>query len=252
MIGLMKYSSLAALTLFVAACGPSYGPTVIPPGYDKGQTGLDFLPEKADRGYLFSSYDAKGKSSWRNNWAANLDLTGVSWNDPRCATLVAPGYVVMAAHFTRPAEVPLAFHDRSGKLHERRIVATKRLAIGDITVGKLDQPLPSEVKWYRFANASDATLRRPAIISHEKATLSVHRIEAVGANAISFAWIPGLNPVYGRNLISGDSGHPSFLIKNGGLVLLETHTSGGPGTGPFYGSPDVQAAVRAAISEMGN
>lgn len=245
---------LAALVMTVCSCansGKSYGPTVIPPGYDPGQTGLGFLPEQAVRGYLFKSYKADGNSRWNNNWATNLDLTGVAWNDPRMATLISPSHVVMAAHFNRPLDIPLVFHDRSGTPYERRIVASKNLAVGDITVARLNAPLPPQVKWYRFANASDATIGRPAIVSHEKATVSVHRIQAVGGNTISFSWIPGLNPVYGRNLIPGDSGHPSFLIKNGRLVLLETHTSGGPGSGPFYGSPAVQASVQAAMAEMG-
>ncbi|MDG1671900.1 MAG: hypothetical protein P8H96_13615, partial [Akkermansiaceae bacterium] len=41
---------------------------------------------------------------------------------------------------------------------------------------------------------------------------------------------------WGKKLIKGDSGNPSFLIDGQELVLVETHTSGGPGAGPFYGS----------------
>ena len=67
---------------------------------------------------------------------------------------------------------------------------------------------------------------------------------------VRLGYIPEINPVYGRNLIVGDSGNPSFLIVNGQLVLLETHTTGGPGAGPFYGDPNIQAAIRAAIAEM--
>lgn len=247
-----RYAALAAISIALSSCSPSFGPTVIPPGLDQGQKGLEFLPEKAVRGYVFKSYSADGKASWHDNWATRLDLSGVAWNDPRCATLISANHVVMAAHFIRPADIPLVFHDRDGKPHQRTVTAVKSIPGTDIAVAKLSAPMPPQVRRYPFANASDAWIGRPAIVSHEKRTVSVHRISSVQGTLISFEWIPGLNPVYGRNLIPGDSGHPSFVIKNGGLALLETHSSGGAGTGPFYGSLAVQAAVRAAMAELGN
>jgi hypothetical protein len=221
-------------------------------GGDPAQSGLGFLPKQAERGTLFSYYQPKGRSKWKNNWAGRLDLTGVSWNDPRTATLISPSHVVMAGHFIRPADVPVMFHDKNGKPYERFIAKVRPLGgVGDIAVAKLNLPLPPEVKFYRFAKSSEATIGRPVIITDQTSTLSVHRIAAVNGGSIRFEYIPGLNPYYGRNLIVGDSGNPSFLLQNNGeLVLLETHTTGGPGAGPFYGDPKVQAAIRAAISDM--
>jgi hypothetical protein len=103
-----------------------------------------------------------------------------------------------------------------------------------------------------MANASDATIGRPVITSDQTSTLSVHRIGSINGAVVFLDHVPGLNPVYRRNLVVGDSGHPSFLLKGGQLVLLETHTTGGPGAGPFYGDPAVQASVRAAMAELGN
>ena len=216
------------------------------------QAGLGFLPAKAEKGTLFQYYQPKGLSKWRNNWTHALDLTGVSWNDSRTATLIAPSYVVMAAHFTRPSEVPVMFHDRKGNPCERYISKVRILNVGDIAVAKLNLPVPSGVKCYRFANAADAAIGRPVIVSDQTNTLSVHRIEAVSGGVIRFGYIPGLDGTYQRNLIVGDSGNPSFLLKNAELVLLETHTTGGPGAGPCYADPGVQAAIHAAIAEMGN
>jgi hypothetical protein len=122
--------------------------------------------------------------------------------------------------------------------------------VGDIAVARLHLPLPPEVKPYRLANASDATVGTPVIVSDQTKTLSVHQIEAVAGAMIRFGYVPGLNPVYQRNLIVGDSGNPSFLLKIGELLLLETHTTGGPGAGPFYGDPAVQAAIRRAMAEL--
>jgi hypothetical protein len=103
---------------------------------------------------------------------------------------------------------------------------------------------------YRLAKAGDATPGTPVIVSDQTKTLSVHQVEAVTGGMIRLGYIPGLNPIYQRNLIVGDSGNPSFLLKNGELVLLETHTTGGPGAGPFYGDPAVQAAIRRAMAEL--
>lgn len=244
---MMKFVLPITLAILLGACAPGYGPSL----QGEGQSGLGFLPKKAEKGTLFVYYQPKTASKWENNWTSKLDLTGVSWNDSRTATLIAPSYVVMAAHYARPSSVPVMFHDKRGKPYERFIIATKMLTeVGDIAVARLHLPLPPEVKPYRFAKLSQATVGRPVIVSDQTNTLSVHRIEAVAGGMIRFGYIPGLNPIYQRNLIVGDSGNPSFLLENSELVLLETHTTGGPGAGPFYGDPAVQAAIRRAMLEL--
>ena len=246
----MKSIWLIVISALLCACGTGGNPTMATGTPD--QAGLGFLPVKAEKGTLFQYYQPKAGSKWRNNWTHSLDLTGVSWNDSRTATLIAPSYVVMAAHFTRPADVPVMFHDRNGNPYERYISKVRILSVGDVAVAKLNLPLPSTVTCYHFADAADATVGRPVIISDQTNTLSVHRIDAVSGPVVQFGFIPGLDKIYQRNLIVGDSGNPSFLLKNGGLVLLETHTTGGPGAGPCYADPTVQAAIRAAMAEMGN
>ncbi len=244
----MKSAFLFSLSLLFGACAPANGPSMIPPG----QSGLGFLPPQAEKGVLFRYYQPKAGSKWQNNWTAKLDLTGVSWNHARTATLISPSHVVMAAHFARPSDVAVMFHDKKGNAYERFITAVRTPGVGDITVARLNLPLPTEVKHYRLANASDATINRPVIVTDQTSTLSVGRIEAISGGVVRLGYVPGLNPLYQRNLIVGDSGHPSFLWKNGELLLLETHSTGGPGAGPFYGDPQVQAAIRAAMAEMGN
>lgn len=239
-----------ATSLAISACGPSRGPTFTSPTAATG--GLDFLPKSAERGTLFRYYQPQAKAAWRNNWTAAFDLTGVSWNDTTTATLIAPQFVVMAAHYPRSPHVPVVFHDKQGNYHERFVTATRNVPGVDVAVGKLNLPLPAAVKRYRFASVADATPGRPVIITDQTKTLSVHRIGTVNGNVISFVPVPDLSPYYGRNLVKGDSGNPSFIVKNGDLVLLETHTTGGPGAGPFYGSPQVQAGIRDAISALGN
>lgn len=241
--------ALLLIPLLMGSCVPSAGPSILP---GSRVSELGFLPPTAKKGDLFQYYQAMTPSKWLNNWAANLDLTGVSWNDSRTATLVSPSHVVMAAHFMRPANVAVMFHDKKGRPYERYITGVKVLNTGDIAVARLNLPLPAEVKWYPFANASDAQIGRPVIVSDQTKTLSVHRVDAVAGAVVRFGYFPALNVIYQRNLIAGDSGNPSFVIKGGMLYLLETHTTGGAGAGPFYGDPGVQASIRAAMVELGN
>ena len=240
---------LCLLPLLICSCGPAATPSILP---GSPVSGVDFLPKNAEKGALFKYYQAKTSSKWRNNWAANLDLTGVSWNDSRTATLISPSHVVMAAHFMRPASVAVMFHDKKGKPYERFITGVKVLNTGDIAVARLNLPLPPEVKWYRLANHSDAHLGRPVVVSDQTMTLSIHRINAIAGPIVQFGYMSELDPIYQRNLIVGDSGNPSFIVKGQTLFLIETHTTGGPGTGPFYGDPAVQASINAAMAELGN
>jgi hypothetical protein len=231
---------------FLACCS---GPALLP---STANNPLELLPATPEKGRLFNYYQPRGESQWRNNWTAGFDFTGVSWNDTRCVTLISPVHVVMAKHYMRDSKTPVMFHSRLGQPEERYIVAWKTLeSVGDIAVGKLNMPLPSGYKAYRFASASDATPGKPVITTDQTLTASIHRIGAVHGAAVALEYEPSIDPIYRRNLIPGDSGHPTFILKNGELLLLETHTTGGPGAGPFYGDPGVQAAIRQAVDELG-
>jgi len=246
----MKFLVLLVAAGFLCACGPAGQPARTPVALKSGELG--FLPAKPEKGALFQYYQPKARSKWRNNWTAQLNLTGVSWNDSRTATLIAPSYVVMAAHYTRPADVSVMFHDQKGTPHERFIAAVRPIPGADIAVAKLHLPLPPGIKPYRLARASEATIGRPVIITDQTKSLSVHRIEGVSGSSIHFGYIAALDSAYRRNLVVGDSGNPSFLLTSDGLALLGTHTTGGPGAGPCYGDPGVQSAIRAAMAAMGN
>jgi len=221
-------------------------------GCGSANADLSFLPDKPVKGSVFRSYEPKGRSKWAKNWTSAFDLTGVSWNDTRTATLVAPSYVVMAGHHFRDGHTPVMFHDRDGNPHERYIVAVRGLGEGsDVAVGKLNLPVPKGVKIYRFAKPSQATVGRPVLVSDQTMTISVHEIGGVGGKVIGFRFAEKLDPIYRRNLIVGDSGNPSFILEKGELLLLETHTTGGPGAGPFYANPEIQAGIKRVMAELG-
>lgn len=228
----------------VASCAnPPVGPTA---------DGYDFLPVRPEKGTLFRYYHPKERSPWTRNWAGSLDLTGVSWNDQRTATLITRRHVVMAGHFIRQKNVPVVFHDRQGRPHERFITGVRNLHhVGDVAVARLHQDLPEGVASYRFSRPDEAVPGRRVIITDQTRTLSVHRIARVEGRKIRFLFDTRLEAIYHRNLIGGDSGNPSFLVRpDGELALLGTHTTGGPGAGPFYGDPEVQAAIREAIADL--
>jgi hypothetical protein len=178
-------------------------------------------------------------------------MTGVSWNDPRTATLIDEQHVVMAAHFVRPADVPIMFHDRDGKPVERYVVRVISLApMADVAVGKLNMPVPPSIKQYGFASVGELQSGRAVLITDQTKTISVHQIQQMSGNTISFSYHPQLDATYRRNLIVGDSGNPTFILSNNDLKLVETHHFGGPGSGPCYASGQIQSAIRAAIAEM--
>lgn len=241
----MKWISCSAAALLLAACS---GPGSLPPSVNSP---TQILPASPEKGTIFRFYQPNADSAYNRNWTHNLDFSGISWNDYRRATLISPSYVVMAGHFSRPVKSAAVFHDRAGQPVERFIVAARSVG-NDVAVGKLNMPVPSDIKFYRFADASDAKPGTPVIILDQTRTASIHEINSVNGPFISFNYSPKIDPAYRRNLIVGDSGHPTFLLKNGEMLLLETHTYGGPGSGPFYGDPGIQAAVRNAMQEMGN
>jgi hypothetical protein len=214
-----------------------------------GELGL--LPSSPEKGVLFSYYEPKGLAKWKRNWTYALDMTGVSWNDSRTATLVDDQFVVMAAHYTRPIHVPVMFHDREGKPVERYITAVRSLApMSDIAIGKLNLPVPNNIKRYQFAPLSEVKSGRAVLVTDQTKTVSVHQVQSLNGNLISFSFHPRIDAVYRRNLIVGDSGNPTFVISDNDIKLLETHLYGGPGSGPCFATSEIQQAVRSAIREM--
>jgi hypothetical protein len=237
-----KCGAVALLTLAGSSCSSTGD-------LSGGELGL--LPSSPEKGELFAYYEPKGLAKWKRNWTHALDMTGVSWNDSRTATLIDDQFVVMAAHYVRPHDVPVMFHDRGGKPVERYLVQVRSLApMADLAVGKLNLPVPGNIKRYSFAAAHEVNTGRAVLITDQTKTVSVHQVKSMNGRMVSFAYHEQIDPIYRRNLVGGDSGNPTFLLSGGDVKLLETHTFGGPGTGPCFASGEIQSAVRAAISEM--
>lgn len=243
MKSIIFYVSLVSL---LSSCGPVQQGSA---DLSQGISGL--LPAQPEKGQLFDYYQPKDLSRWKRNWTYSLDFTGVSWNDSRTCTLIAPQYVVMAAHYQRPLDIPVMFHDRQGNPVERYITKVISLApTADIALGKLNMSVPSSIKFYRFAASKDLSRGRDVLVTDQTKSVSIHQISQATGSRISLMSHPSLAAIYRRDLIVGDSGNPSFIIAGGTMLLLETHTYGGAGSGPCYADPGVQAAIQNAMSAM--
>jgi hypothetical protein len=238
---MMKISLTLALAVCLASCGGSVGPG-----------GPPVLPPPSAPPGIFKSYRPDRDSSMADGWTRGMDMSGVAFDDTRTATLITPRHVVMAKHYARPAAAPVVFHDRSGKRIERKLIGFSSGA-GDVMVGLLDEPVPSNYRPYPLpAVGSDITalIGRPVIVSDQNRNLFVHLISGFGNGTIRFKHDKTERHGWSKNLVGGDSGNPSFLIVGSELVLIETHTTGGPGAGPYYGDPAVQQSVRQAVQKL--
>lgn len=185
-------------------------------------------------------------------WTEGIDMSGVSFNDTRTATLITPRHVVMAKHYPRPAAAPVVFHDRSGKRIQRKIIGFEA-GSGDVMVGLLDEPVPSNYHSYPLPSTSTSPsdlIDKPVIVSDQKRNLFIHLIATINKGTIAFKHDRKERHGWSKNLVVGDSGNPSFIINDNELVLIETHYTGGPGAGPYYGDPTIQQSVKSAVQKL--
>jgi hypothetical protein len=230
-----------ALAISLASCGGSGGPGASPA-----------LPPPKAPPAIFKSYHTDRNAGMADGWTRGMDMSGVSFNDTRTATLITPRHVVMAKHYARPAAAPVVFHDRSGKRIQRKLIGFSAGA-GDVMVGLLDEPVPGNYRPYPLpAVGSDAAamIGKPVIVSDQNRNLFVHLIDGVGMGLIAFRHDTSESHGWSKQLVVGDSGNPSFVIVGNELVLVETHTTGGAGAGPYYGDPTVQQSVRQAVQKL--
>lgn len=225
------------------------------------------LLEGASDNTILTNYSTDRPSTWGHNFTQRFDFTAVAWDDGRTVTAISPLHVVMAAHYQRPAGSTVVFNDRRGRPQRRTLVAVESLGMADVAVGKLDAPLPSGVRPYRIlppAATYKSLVGCLAVVTDQKRRAFIHEIESfpggplsVQRDGQSFAVLVSFRhnkriPAHLRkDLIAGDSGHPSFLLVGGELVLIETHTVGGGGAGPFFSSPPLFSAIEAAMTKLG-
>lgn len=209
---------------------------------------------------VFTTYAPRGRAQWSPGWPRRLDLTGVSWSQKRAGTAITRRHIVLAAHYALRNGSEITFHDRRGAPHKRRIINSISLnrepgpGRSDINVALLDTPLPSSIKTYRLlpprSDYGHTLPGCPAFVTDQQRRVHIHRIARQSNATISFRKHPELPDEVYKSLITGDSGHPSFLLVGGEPVLIETHTGGGGGSGPFYSSPANFEKLQEAVAKL--
>ncbi|MEM1085079.1 MAG: hypothetical protein AAGI48_13285 [Verrucomicrobiota bacterium] len=207
---------------------------------------------------VFTAYNPKGPVQWNQGWPWKFDLSGVSWDKTKTATAVTPRHVIMAAHFMRGVGEELVFHDRKGKIHRRTLI--KRVTFkelgkrADIGVGLLDRPLPKTIRTYPLLEPKQDYRQlingALALVTDQERRLYFHQINQGGETTLMMNYHKEIEPTKEKRLAVGDSGNPTFLLTKGELALIGTHTTGGPGAGPFYGSLEYQNTLNTIIRDL--
>ena len=208
---------------------------------------------------LFTTYAKRSTSQWNSGWTRRIDFSGVSWSHRQAGTAITPRHIVFASHYKFKIGTSITFHERSGKVHSRKIekiisFRDKEEARSDIAVALLNQPLPPTIKVYRLLPPREDyghTLPGcPVIVTEQGRRAYVHQIRHASTRYLSFMKNPDLPEGLYKPLIKGDSGHPSFLLVGGEPVLIETHSSGGGGRGPFYSHPALFKALQETVAQL--
>ncbi len=205
---------------------------------------------------LFDRYAPRADALWARDWTKRLDFTGVAMDQVRTCTLISPRHVLMAQHYQRNPGDVVSFHDRAGRVHQR--IIERRLAVPgglmpDLAVGLLERDVP--VTFYQVlpprADYSEHLVGSLAVITDKDRNLLLRRIAHVGNRHLRYGRAGDFDARYADPLITGDSGNPGFIIVQGQPVLIETHTFGGMGQGPFISDPQNYAAINDLMRELG-
>lgn len=197
-------------------------------------------------------YDPAGDARLADGWVRNYDFSGVSFDQKMTATLVTRRHVVMANHYKRSAGDDVIFHDRTGRRVARKLTAVRHV-FGDVAVGVLNADVPASLRIYPLPHPStqpDQLTGQIAVVTNQHRMVFFHEISFVGIGRLRLNQDTQERHGWNVRIVKGDSGNPSFFLANGELILIETHTHGGFGSGPYYGWPDLQTRLQETIDAL--
>ena len=212
---------------------------------------------------LFKDYQS-AQAIWADNWTRNLNVTGVAWNTPQAGTLITDRHVVMSKHYQHEIGATLVFHDADGAATERTIIAREADPRTDMAIGLLNESVPDAIAVYPLLEPGGKDYFM-LVDTWMLMTDNERKVLMFPVRAVAFAKDPNkaeifmtaLNPAnrldktYEEELISGDSGHPTFLLSHGQLILMSVNTHGGNGmSGPYLGGAVNQAWIQTVVQNM--
>lgn len=206
---------------------------------------------------LFDDYQQSGPSVWSSNWANSaFDLSGVAWDVATAGTAITRCHVVFAAHFQRNSFQSIRFHRKNGQRFRTEVTRIRKLEGVDIGVGRLDPCLPSDWTIYPVLTLptlepgqSDPRFRGlPILATHHGRYVSLWETSGFAGAGWFMTRSPRYPEMY-RDAITGDSGHPLFVVDDGELVLVMTFSTNGGG--PGYTSAHVDSLLMEAIHDLG-
>ncbi|RIL08835.1 MAG: hypothetical protein DCC75_07925, partial [Proteobacteria bacterium] len=244
-----------------------------------GQTQVQYLQSELARlappsyetqdPFLFDSYNPAGHSNWANNWTNSvLDFSGVAWDLHQAGTAITRCHIVFARHYPRSGSI--TFTRKDGTIFQSNVTASVSFEPGnnnviyDVTVARLNPCLPADWTIYPLVDGADVPMTgfnltsAPYINSHYNFADNIRRVSITMVNLIHSASM-GIYGAFNNTIppymqvmaLNGDSGHPSFLLINGELVLTSTFSQAGyGGHGPHYGAASHQQRLRDAISAL--
>ncbi len=212
-----------------------------------------------------------------NVWTGDLDLTGISYwnttggnNGHRGATLISPRHVLMANHFPVTVGDTIEYVTQAGVKVQRTLDSVITIVPSDPTyssadmrIGKLNADVPETIKhysimpedWFDYLTLYHnselpivACAQRRTIYQRWRRNYPHPSDNEALRNEYNTAWCyHELADQASANLVTGDSGQPTFFPINGELVLLGSHLT----DVSHYLASKFKTEINAAMTTLG-
>jgi hypothetical protein len=210
---------------------------------------------------VFSLQDHTNQNYVRSNtcWAKDIDFTGVSpWNSNggvrKGGTLISPRHIIFAKHYQITTGATIRFVTQDNQVVNRTMTAKQSIGSTDITIGVLNEDVPSSIKHYKVLDIESIEGKItgmnyvPVAYFDQEEKVLIANGSSV-APTYSFFNITrwrytdqNFYPAYYQKFydfyetpISGDSGNPLFYILNDEPLLQSVFWfSGGGACISFY------------------
>ena len=202
-----------------------------------------------------------------NCWAYDLDLTCASpfnsrGGNQRAGTLITPRHIMLAEHFPYTVGDSVFFITKDNQTIRRKVIGESFNVSADIQLVTIDKDVPTTITPALFLPSDYGKYLAnngkglPTLYFDQEENALVAEVGLINSSGWFYQQTPtNANRIaLYEDLILGDSGDPCFLVLSGKLVLLNTITGGGPGSGPslsYYANlPDGGSASNISLNDL--